>query len=113
MGQQPRLFNLKHVPRAAWLPTEEMLEVTTPHALAPAVGYIKHSGNQECPALFRGESQLYPSMLPSSCRGLKNAGPMFDRIGAVKRYVEEVRAAAGFLGNTPDYAFEPLLQHYG
>ena len=113
MGKSPRLFNLKHVTGASWLPKEELLEVTTPHALARAVGYIKYAGNRDGLVLFRGQNQLYPSMLPSIFRGLKNAGPMFNRIGAVKRYVEEVKAASGFLGNTPDYAFEPLLQHYG
>jgi hypothetical protein len=114
MGKYPpHLANLKHVTGVAWHAKEGVLEVTTPHALARAVGYIKYAGNAQGPVLFRGQNQLYPTMLPALFRGVKNAGPMYNRIGALKKYVQDVKAAGAFLGNTPEYTFEAILQHYG
>jgi hypothetical protein len=113
MGKPPHLANLRSVPGAAWHAKEGVLEVTTPHALARAVGYIKYAGNTQGPVLFRGQNQLYPTMLPALFRGVKNAGPMFNRLGALKKYVREVQASGAFLGSTPEHTFEPILQHYG
>ncbi|HEY8206507.1 MAG TPA: hypothetical protein VIG99_03430, partial [Myxococcaceae bacterium] len=89
-----------------WLPKDGILEVMSPHALARAVGYIKYAGNREGPVLFRGQNQLYPTMVPSLFRAVKNVGPMYNRIGAIKKYVQEVKEAFAFLGNTPEYTFE-------
>src|SRR6187549_2702616 len=108
MAKVPHLANLKSIPGATWHAKEGVLEVMTPHALARAVGYVKYAGNRDGPVLFRGQNELYPAMVPSLFRTLKNAGPMINRIGALKKYVEEVRAASAFLGKTPDYTFEPL-----
>lgn len=113
MGKPPRLANLSSIPGVSWHAKEGVLEVTTPHALARAVGYIKYAGNTQGPVLFRGQNQLYPTLLPALFRGVKNAGPMYNRLGALNKYVQEVKAANAFLGNTPDYTFEPILQHYG
>src|SRR3954470_4149117 len=52
-------------------------------------------------------------MVPALFRGLKNVGPMYNRVGALKKYLQEVKEGFGLLGNTPEYTFEPLLQHYG
>ncbi|CAK0741343.1 FRG domain-containing protein [uncultured Gammaproteobacteria bacterium] len=92
-----------------------ILEVSDPHALIQAAGYLKH-----CCALdgenvyFRGQETTYASLAPSLFRGISNSqGAQAARSSAKNQFLKQV------IGNSPIFnkfsrvAHEPLLQHYG
>jgi len=112
MAKAPHLANLKSIPGVEWHAKDGVLEVMTPHALARAVGYIKYAGNREGRSCS-GAAHAVPDDGAVALPGGEERRPMYNRVGALKKYLQEVKEAFAFLGNTPDYTFEPLLQHYG
>jgi len=97
----------------SWDPARGALRVETPQALIQAVGYLKYARRQEGIVLFRGQNRLYDSMRPALYRGLKREQARQAREKELQQYVEQVRAKGAFLENTPEYAHEAILQHYG
>jgi FRG domain-containing protein len=96
-----------------WDPEKGALRVDTPQALIQAVGYLKYARRHEGLVLFRGQNQLYGTMRPALYRGLRKEQARQAREKELEAYVEQVRAAGAFLENTPPYAHEAILQHYG
>lgn len=105
--------NLKSNFGMTWHATNSILEVKTPHALVQAVGYIKYVRQAEGSVYFRGQDKLYPQMLPSLYRGAKSQGGKQKRDELINTYTAQARALGAFLENTPEYAHESILQHYG
>ena len=90
-----------------------LLHVETPHALIQAIGYLKHTVQPWERVLFRGQNFLYPSLCPSLYRGIKSTSTQAARHGKVNQLVQSFSNSAGIFQNIPEYAREPLLQHYG
>lgn len=55
----------------SWHDTENVLEVTTPHAFVQAVGYLKYALRERGGVYFRGQNKLYPGLVPALFRGIK------------------------------------------
>lgn len=90
--------------------------VTSPHLLIQAGGYLKHIKGTKNPVgvFFRGQVRAYgESLVPTLYRGLKSAGTASKRNGEVNKYLKACKKQGKVLKNVPDYAWEPLLQHYG
>lgn len=96
-----------------WDEAQGTLRVDTPQALIQAVGYLKYARAQDGMVLFRGQNQLYDSMRPSLYRGIAKEQARRDREQALAEYIEAVRGKDAFLKNTPEFAHEAILQHYG
>src|SRR5262245_1925885 len=94
---------------------QEVLHVADPHILTQAAGYLKHiKAHQDRVGVFyRGQSRLYPGLVPSLFRGIATRGAQSKRIAALQRHLTEMRTKTQVLKPVPVYAQEPLLQHYG
>lgn len=107
-------------PHGEWLHDKKedawVYHVSTPHLLIQAAGYLKHvygKGNARG-IYFRGQSKLYASSLqPTLFRNVKTQRTRDKRIAALKKYIADFKKQGTILGNVPEYAQEPLLQHYG
>lgn len=93
-----------------WNPVKSVYDVRSPHAFTQVIGYSKHAMRKEGRIFFRGQSEMYPKMLPSLFRGATGWPGIHKRVEAIKRVVNQ--SSASFIRNTPEYAHEPLLQHY-
>jgi len=90
-----------------------MYHIKSHLSLIQLVGYAKFINQNSGHIYFRGQTELYRKMLPSLFRNIK-AGSVQNRNEAVCKYVEAASSAVTQLGiDTPEYAREPLLQHYG
>jgi hypothetical protein len=90
-----------------------VLHVNTPHALIQAAGYLKHTAEPYERVYFRGQRKLHKTLPPSLYRGLtleKSQGSAHEKINST---VELFRNTAKIFQKMPEYAHEPLLQHYG
>jgi hypothetical protein len=87
--------------------------VSSQHALAQAAGYLKYALSAEGPVYFRGQTSMYPTMLPSLFRGCVGLSAMRKRLVALGTFRNDVRRANAFITGTPEYAHDALLQHYG
>ena len=99
-----------------WLSKEQVLHIRSPHALAQVIGKLKFTGGPEQKrVLFRGQSSVYASMLPSIYRPNSHIQSVRrdQADAAIKSYIRECIQADAFLRGTPEFAMEPLLQHYG
>ncbi|NTX39846.1 FRG domain-containing protein [Myxococcus sp. CA033] len=96
-----------------WNPTTSTLVVTTPHALVQAVGYLKYARRNEGAVYFRGQNKIHPKMVPALYRNLARESGKNKREALLNKYIEQSRTQQAFLDNTPEYAHEPILQHYG
>jgi hypothetical protein len=99
-----------------WISTDAVLHVYTPHALTQVAGYLKHiHGRRSLAVYYRGQTRVYRSLMPSLYR---SESPMYyggksKRDTQLNGYIKDVTEAKAFIRGTKDYAFEPLLQHYG
>ncbi|TQE98604.1 MAG: FRG domain-containing protein [Spiribacter salinus] len=92
-----------------------VLEVCTPNAFTKVCGHIRY-GQPNSPMFFRGQSELFPSLAPTGARGtngiLHQNGIQRHR-QAIGELIVELDRENAWVGNVPDFAKEPLLQHYG
>src|SRR2546421_1637175 len=65
-----RLSNLRNVQNCEWDGSLGILEVTSPHALSQAAGYLKYINRKIGGVFFRGQPNFYETMLPSLYRGV-------------------------------------------
>ena len=86
--------------------------VNSPHALMQAVGYLKHTAEPWERIYLRGQGRLYDGLSPTLYRGIssRSQGKRHEKLSCV---IEEFRSSSSLFAGTPDYAQEPLLQHYG
>lgn len=97
-----------------WVAADAVYHVHEPHLLSQAAGYLKFGLSARGPVLYRGESKLYKSLLPSLYRkGITSTRGRNNRLLAFQSFLAEARQVSAFLNGTPEYAHEPLLQHYG
>jgi len=90
--------------------------VSSPHLFIQACGYLKHIHGQQrlTSVYYRGQSGLHAlSLSPSLYRGIRSQATCAKRNGAMNRYIDACRQQGKILKQVPEYAWEPLLQHYG
>jgi hypothetical protein len=104
-------FDKTQINGAVWHPTDKVLDVSTPHALSQAAGYLKFANGIDGGVYFRGQCAVHSTMVPSLFRGLKRV--LTTRETHLHQFMTAAVQNGAFLPNTPDYAREPLLQHYG
>lgn len=90
-----------------------VFHVSSPHALMQAVGYLKHTVEPWERIYMRGQARLYEQLSPTLYRGLRNPASQGRRHQTLEKVIQEFRAASSLFKQMPDYAQEPLLQHYG
>jgi len=91
-----------------------VFHVTDPHALVQAAGYLKYKMASSSQAIFfRGQTRLYPGLVPTLFRGLTNVKTQGNHIHQVKVAIDSIRSTAPILTKIPAIVCEPLLQHYG
>ncbi len=102
---------------ARWLRDEQsgrdVLDVATQHGLNRAAGYLKFADGASGPVLFRGQHRLYDSLQPSLYRGVTSANLKGRRDRLFNKVRTSIGASQAFISATPNYARDPLLQHYG
>lgn len=91
----------------------EVFHVTTPHAVMQAVGYLKHTAEAWERIYMRGQGRLYGALAPTLYRGITNPMTQGKRHAALTKVINDFEAASSLFKAMPDYAKEPLLQHYG
>lgn len=91
----------------------KVFHVGTPHALMQAIGYLKHTAEPWERIYLRGQSQLYDSLSPTLYRGISNSMTQGRRHRSLLKVIEEFSLASKLFLDVPEYAQEPLLQHYG
>lgn len=93
---------------------QEILHVTDPHALVQAAGYLKHVCASDGESIFfRGQSALYPKLSPTLFRDSIHPSKQGFRIGLLNAALTSVKASTHIFSRFPEFAHEPLLQHYG
>ena len=107
-----RLQTLQSV-GGTWVEPERVYHVTDPHTLTQAAGYLKFVLRSRGPILFRGQAQLHSPMLASLHRDVTTTSGYKKRETAFAKHLQAVRNQGAFIKNTPEYAQEALLQHYG
>lgn len=101
------------------LDTEEnamVYHVRRPHLLIQACGYLKHVHGKErlASVYYRGQYTLHGlSLRPSLYRGIRAGATCAKRNKIMNHYIETCRQQGKILKQVPEYAWEPLLQHYG
>ena len=91
----------------------DVFHVTTPHALMQAVGYLKHTAEPWERIYMRGQGRLYDALAPTLYRGITNPMTQGKRHATLTKVISDFEAASPLFNAVPDYAKEPLLQHYG
>lgn len=89
-----------------------VFHVNSPHALMQAIGYLKHTAQPWERIFLRGQSKLYDSFSPTLYRGIKNPMTQGKRHERLSQVIKEFSSSSSLFNNMPDYAQEPLLQHY-
>jgi hypothetical protein len=92
---------------------QEVFHVNSPHALMQAVGYLKHTAEPWERIFLRGQSRLHDGLSPSLYRGIANPMTQGKRHERLAKVISEFAVACPLVAGMPDYAIEPLLQHYG
>lgn len=100
-------------PYGEWLPADGVYHVREPHLLTQAGGYLKFSLGSRGPIYYRGQAKNHESMFPSLYRGIQSIGGRTKRQNELREYVRQAFKGKAFLTGTPEFALEPLLQHYG
>jgi hypothetical protein len=103
---------------SGWNESEGVYDVVTPHALSQVAGCLKFLKSDNGRVFFRGQDKTYTTMTPSLFRtdkGIRKITQkvMSDRVSEIKKFMDRLDCDACFVGKTPDYAYEPLLQQYG
>lgn len=96
-----------------WDDKEYVYHVKTAHAFSQISGYLKYTRQKNGPVFYRGQAKLYSEMKPSLFRSVKTWSATHRCIERINIYIKASKKSGSFLNNTPDYANEPILQHYG
>lgn len=90
-----------------------VFDVSNQHVFVQASGYLKHvlAKERPCGVFFRGQSKLYKTLEPSLYRGASTQKQKSARDKALNSYIANCEGKV--LSSVPEYAREPLLQHYG
>ena len=90
-----------------------VFHVTNPHALMQAVGYLKHTAEPWERIYMRGQSCLHSSLSPSLYRGITKQAGQSNQHTRISNVTKEFCNESKLFNSIPEYAQEPLLQHYG
>lgn len=92
-----------------------VLEVSDPHALIQAAGYLKHRCALDGESVFfRGQEATYSSLAPTLFRGIPaSQRAQAARSSAKNKFLKEVVSTSSIFQKFHAVAHEPLLQHYG
>lgn len=90
-----------------------VFDVSNQHVFVQAAGYLKHvlAKDRPCGVFFRGQSKLYKTLQPSLYRDAKTQKQKSARDVTLAEYITNCQGKV--LSSVPEYAREPLLQHYG
>src|SRR5260221_1357448 len=91
------------------------LQISDPHSLVQAAGYLKHRCAIDGESVyFRGQSATYNSLTPSLFRGISDTqGAQAVRASAKNQFLQQVITRSSIFQKFHPIAHEPLLQHYG
>lgn len=94
---------------------QDVLHVQDPHALIQAAGYLKFTRAKENEAIFfRGQSKTYITLTPTLFRNIGNhQSAQSKRVQNRNIFISEIVKKSTIFSTFPEYAHEPLLQHYG
>ncbi len=95
------------------LPTESVFWVRSPSTLIQLSGYAKFLCRESGPVYFRGQGKYYNSMIPTLYRGCPSVTSFTNRRVSISNKIKELKHVKAFMKSTPEYAYEPLMQHYG
>jgi FRG domain len=90
-----------------------VLHVDNPHALIQAVGYLKFTAQPYDRIFLRGQRKLYESLSPTLYRGIKSSSSQANRHKILNETLTHFRKECSIFSKFPEYAHEPILQHYG
>lgn len=92
-----------------------VLNVSDPHALIQAVGYLKHMCSYNGESIyFRGQSSSYERLSPSLFRLItRSQKSRSDHSRAMDATVKRIVRSNDIFDSFDSIAHEPLLQHYG
>ena len=93
----------------------DVYQVYDPHALVQAAGYLKYKSAVDFSEsiYFRGQTKLYPGVVPSLFRGCTSKAAQDKRVNTLNKALLDIRSRSKILSKIPTLAHEPLLQHYG
>jgi hypothetical protein len=107
-----RLDGCKHVLDVS--SNKMVFEVTSPHSLTQAAGYLKYIlGPQKQSVFFRGQTRLFETLSPSAFRNIRSQKAQEKKITALRNACGTLTKANAMFDQIPFEAHEPLLQHYG
>lgn len=89
------------------------IETSSIQAFTQAVGYFKFKYKESFTILYRGQRMDYGSLRPSIYRGISTEPAIQGRNKSIKDLLLAVGHNKLFLEGVPEYAMEPILQHYG
>lgn len=92
-----------------------VLHAEEPHALVMAAGYLKFklAKSSSEGIYFRGQRKLYGSLIPTLYRGLSAQKTQEKKHTALASLIAEFKKSGNIFASFGEYAYEPLLQHYG
>lgn len=101
------------IPGCVWSASEGVFDVSDPHRLTQAAGYLKFIYKGAGPVYYRGEVENFPSLVASLHRGIRLESTVRKRSHQLHGFTKEAVATGSFLPKVPAYAREPILQQYG
>lgn len=100
--------------KSKWNKKFQCFDVETPHALSQIAGYAKYRLANDGAVYFRGQAREHGEMRPGLFRKVATSATADSRTRQLQDYIkQQVSSNNIFINNTPDYAYEPILQHYG
>lgn len=102
-----------------------VFDVASIHGFNQIVGYVKHINAGEGTVLYRGQAELYPTLIPSILHGNPSQEKVKEREADLSGYIERIiqdkpmQSLLHFDENTKrryfykQYVVESMLQHYG
>lgn len=96
-----------------WLPCEDCFEVHSPSSLIQLAGYAKFVCRANGPVYFRGQNVNHKKMIPALYRGSGSLVSFNNRRTDINAQIRGMVEKEAFMVSTPEYAYEPLMQHYG
>jgi hypothetical protein len=78
-----------------------------------AAGYLKHTAEPWERIYMRGQERLYDGLAPTLYRGITSPTTQGRRHAALAKVIKDFETASTLFDDLPNYAKEPLLQHYG
>lgn len=91
----------------------QVFQVSSPHALMQAVGYLKYTANPWERIYMRGQASLYEQLSPTLYRGIVSPTAQGKRHKKLNEIIKDFCNASSLFKSIATYAREPLLQHYG